>query len=240
MQGDLRHRSLGKPGTYGDHINSDLLLRTCTSWAMWCSTTFTVWYRLKSQKSVYHVGAHSMYWEYRSFCSHLWVFLSVLIKYTWLCGTVERKTSSLSPWRLTMLWKKCWRTQSPQCTCVDGSGNQQLLVPPVFPLVVDKGLVREGALTNYSQRAGRLSAEPGAQAKQDLSGMNTLCCSTTPNHLWLDWEANKDPNNNNLCRWQMRWTIKGENHLRVVIDSSALHLPLPSPSFLHSSPPLTD
>lgn len=80
MQGDLRHRSLGKPETYGDHINGDLLLRTRTSWVMWCcSTIFTVWYltlhRLKSQKSVYHAGVHLMYWEYRSFCSHLWVFL---------------------------------------------------------------------------------------------------------------------------------------------------------------------
>lgn len=62
--GDLSHRSLGKPETYGDHINGDLLVRTCPSWAMWCcSTTVTVWYRLNSQKSVYHAGVHSMYWE---------------------------------------------------------------------------------------------------------------------------------------------------------------------------------
>lgn len=62
--GDLSHRSLGKPETYGDHINGDLLLRACTSWAMWCcSTTVSVGYRLKSQKSVYHGGVHLMYWE---------------------------------------------------------------------------------------------------------------------------------------------------------------------------------
>lgn len=155
----------------------------------------------------------------------------------WYSG--EKNISLLST-KIDNAVKKCWGAQSPQCACADGSGNQPLVVPPVFPLVLQKGLVREGTLTNHSQHAGRLSAEPGAGAKQDLSGMNTLCCSTTPNHLWLDLEANKDPNNNNPCRWQMHWAIKGENHLRVAIDSSALHLPLPSPSFLHSTPPLMD
>lgn len=111
MPGDLRHRSLGKPETYGDHINGDLLLRTCTSWAMWCcSTILTVWYRLKSQKSVYHAGVHLMYWEYRSVCRHPWVFLCWSC--TRVCGTVEGKTSSLSPRRLTMLWKNAGESRA--------------------------------------------------------------------------------------------------------------------------------
>lgn len=193
-------------------------------------------YRLKSQKSVYHVGVHLMSWEYRSFCSHLWVFLCLS---STLGYTGEKNVFPLSM-NTDNAVKKCWRIQSTQRACADGSGNQWLLVSPIFPLVLQKWLVREGTLTNYSQRAGRLSAEPGARAKQDLSGMNTLYCSTTPSHLWLDLEANKDPNNNNPCRWQMRWTIKGKNQLRVGIDSSALHLSLPSPSFLHSSSPLMD
>lgn len=155
-------------------------------------------------------------------------------------ATVERKTSSLSPWTLTMLWKNAGESRAHS-------------VPVLMRVEIRDFLCHQyilwSCINDWSEKRLWLitpSVLGGFQLSQVLKPSRifqvwTLSTAVQhPVHLWLDLEANKDPNNNNLCWWQMRWTIKGKNQLRVGIDSSALHLSLPSPSFLHSSSPLMD
>lgn len=151
---------------------------------------------------------------------------------------MERKSCSLSPWKLTILWKK-WGRLRGYSVPVYWSGNHWLPESPIFlwSCIIDWW---EKGPPLIIPSAGRLSAEPGTRAKQHLSCMNTVYCTTTPSHLWLDLEANKYSNKDNLCWWQMRWKTKGKNHLRVLIHNSALHLFLLSPSFPHSTSPLMD
>lgn len=73
-----------------------------------------------------------MYWEYRSFCIHIWIFLCLADKIQRSLCKMQGHQSSLSESWLAMLWK-CWRPQSPQCThvysCLDWRGNHKKIGP---------------------------------------------------------------------------------------------------------------
>lgn len=154
---------------------------------------YSVWYILKRQKSVYHADIYLIYWEYRSFYIHIWVFLCLqLIKYTGVCGKMQT-TVFLLTMQIGNAMKMLENPEPKMHPFLQLMGAENTKMPPLsqlFPLVLRKWLVREETLTNYSQHAGMLSAEPGTWANPDLSGMNTLCYITTPSHLWLDLKVN--------------------------------------------------
>lgn len=119
---------------------------------------------MKSRKSVYHAGVHSMYWEYGSFRIRIWVFPCLqLIKYTGASGTIQRRAIFPLSTKTGNAMKTLENPEPTVCPCLQlmrADITKMTSVSQTIPLVLHKSLVRGGTLTNYSQHAGMLSAQP--------------------------------------------------------------------------------